>query len=261
MTPAARERANVRDHLLTVSAMAWLILLVEAIGMGGSTRHLAWPEQEPWPFATASVAAGWLLMLAAMMTPLLTAPIRHVRARSFARRRSRAIALFVVGYLTIWMAAGAALVSMAGRAIEAAPAVTPWAAAAIAVVWQFTPAKRHCLNRSHAHPALAAFGVPADLSALRFGLAHACGCLGSCWPLMALSLTVPPPFEMVVMVVATLWLAGERIDGPVPPAWRLHYPRVALRVVMTRASRLRDSRIVPVSHIGTAAEADFSSCR
>ena len=110
MTPAARERANVRDHLLTVSAMAWLILLVEAIGMGGSARHLAWPAQEPWPLAAASVAAGLLVMLAAMMTPLLTAPVRHVHARSFARRRSRAIALFMVGYLAIWMVGGAALV-------------------------------------------------------------------------------------------------------------------------------------------------------
>jgi len=235
MTPEARERANVRDHLLTVSAMAWLILLVEAIGMGGSTRHLAWPEQEPWPFATASVAAGWLLMLAAMMTPLLTAPIRHVRARSFARRRSRAIALFVVGYLAIWMVGGAALVAVVGRAVEAAPAVAPWAVALIALVWQLTPAKQHCLNRSHAHPALAAFGASADLAALRFGLVHACGCFGSCWPLMALSLTVPPPVEMAVMVAATLWLAGERFDGPTSPAWRLRYPRVALRVVTTRA--------------------------
>lgn len=141
----------------------------------------------------------------------------------------------MVAYLAIWMAGGAALVSVAGRAVGAAPAAAPWAAAAIAAVWQLTPAKQRCLNRSHAHPALAAFGVPADLAALRFGLAHAYGCLGSCRPLMALSLTVSPPIEMAVMVVATLWLAGERIDGPAPPLWRLHYPRTALRVVTTRA--------------------------
>lgn len=183
--------------------------------------------------AYVSLAAGWLLMLTAMMTPLLTAAVRHVRARSFARRRGRAVALFLAGYLAVWMVGGAVLVMAADRAVAAAPAAAPWCAAVVAVLWQCSSAKQRCLNRSHAHPPLAAFGAEADLAALRFGFAHAHWCLGSCWPLMALSLTVPTPTGLVVMAVATLWLAGERFEGPAPPAWRVHYPRVALRVAAT----------------------------
>jgi len=46
----------------------------------------------------AKLAAGSALMIAAMMSPLLMAPLRHVRDRSFARRRARAMLLFVAGY-------------------------------------------------------------------------------------------------------------------------------------------------------------------
>jgi len=37
------------------------------------------------------------------------APLRHVRERSFARRRTRAMLLVVLGYLAVWMAAGMVL--------------------------------------------------------------------------------------------------------------------------------------------------------
>src|ERR1700681_437080 len=57
----------------------------------------------------AQLAAGWALMVAAMMSPLLVAPLRHVRDRSFARRRAWSMLLFVAGYLAVWMTAGAAL--------------------------------------------------------------------------------------------------------------------------------------------------------
>src|SRR3954469_6845468 len=51
----------------------------------------------------ARLAAAWALMIVAMMTPLLVAPLRHVRDRSFARRRTRALSLFALGYFAIWM--------------------------------------------------------------------------------------------------------------------------------------------------------------
>ena len=47
------------------------------------------------------------------MAPLLIAPVRHVRDRSFALRRARSIGLFVAGYAAIWMAAGVMLMALA----------------------------------------------------------------------------------------------------------------------------------------------------
>ena len=46
------------------------------------------------------LASGWALMLAAMMPPIVVAPLRHVRDRSFATRRARAMLLFVGFVLT-----------------------------------------------------------------------------------------------------------------------------------------------------------------
>src|ERR1700689_3519407 len=55
------------------------------------------------------LASGWALMLAAMMPPIVVAPLRHVRDRSFASRRARATLLFVAGYASVWMVAGVGL--------------------------------------------------------------------------------------------------------------------------------------------------------
>jgi len=52
--------------------------------------------------SATSLLSGWLLMLAAMMPPLVAGPLGHVQERSFARRRLRAMSLFVIGYLAVW---------------------------------------------------------------------------------------------------------------------------------------------------------------
>ena len=101
MTPAARERSQIRVPMLLVSAAAWVLVVLAPHGV---VIHAHDPR---------SLAVGWALMLTAMMLPLLVAPVRHVRDRSFAWRRPRAIALFVAGYGAIWMTAGALLLSLA----------------------------------------------------------------------------------------------------------------------------------------------------
>jgi len=53
----------------------------------------------------AQLALDSALMIAAMMLPLIIAPLRHVRDRSFARQRARATILFVAGYGVMWMIA------------------------------------------------------------------------------------------------------------------------------------------------------------
>ena len=62
----------------------------------------------------AQRASGWLPMLA-VMTPLIVAPLRHVRERSFAHRRVRAMVLFVIGYGAVWMIAGLGLQILPGQ--------------------------------------------------------------------------------------------------------------------------------------------------
>jgi predicted metal-binding membrane protein len=230
MTPAARERAQVRVPVLFVSAAAWILLVFEPGGMAGHAHHSAATTAPP------SLAFGWALMVAAMMAPLLIAPIRHVRDRSFARRRLRAIALFTAGYFAVWMAAGAVLLALSQVIRQAAPeSSVPFAlAAVIAMVWQFSPAKQRCLNRGHAHPQLPAFGRAADMGAFRFGLTHGVWCAGSCWALMLLPLLISRG-HLVAMAAVTIWLLGERLERPLPPRWGLQVPSKAARLIAAQA--------------------------
>jgi len=240
MTPAARERAQVRTPVLFISAAAWILLVA---GPGGTALSAHCPPAMAASLKLllavnppAVLAAGWALMLAAMMAPMLIAPVRHVRDSSFARRRARAIMLFVAGYAAVWMAAGAMLMALALAVRLAAP--ESWLVVAlgtvIALVWQFSPFKQRCLNRGHAHFELAAFGVAADIGALRFGLTHGVWCVGSCWALMLLPLLVSRG-HVAAMAAVSLWLFAERFDTPMPPRWRLRGPGRAARIVIAQA--------------------------
>lgn len=233
MTPAARERAQVRAPVIFVSASAWILLVFEPGAIAGHAHHSAAMAGGNAPPA---LALGWALMVAAMMAPLLIAPIRHVRDRSFARRRARAIALFAVGYFAVWMAAGAVLLALSPAIQHTAPeSAAPLAlTAVIAMVWQFSPAKQRCLNRGHAHPQLPAFGRAADIGALRFGLTHGVWCAGSCWALMLLPLVISRG-HLLAMAAVTLWLLGERLERPLPPRWSLQIPSKAARLVAAQA--------------------------
>ena len=81
-------------------------------------------------------------MLAAMTPPLIVAPLRHVRERSFAHRRARAMFLFVIGYGAVWMIAGVGLQVMALAAQLASSDTLMCLAlsAAAATLWQVSPA-------------------------------------------------------------------------------------------------------------------------
>jgi predicted metal-binding membrane protein len=182
-------------------------------------------------------------MLAAMMLPLLNAPVRHVRARSFAQRRARAITLFVIGYAMIWMAAGVVLLTVS-VVIHLIPLESPLLMASIALValvWQCSPVKQRCLNYGHTHPALAAFGAAADIDALRFGLTHGVWCVGSCWALMLLPLLVSHG-HLAVMAAVALWLAAERLNKPLTPRWHLRAPSKAARIAVAQA-RMRATQL------------------
>jgi len=233
--------------LATASLVAWSML-----AFGGSTLMLpALCSASAWPVmplsasfdsalvfnAPARLAWGWALMLAAMMLPLVVAPLRHVRERSFARRRTRAMLLFVLGYLAVWMAAGMVLQVAAVVALWTVPLPLTWFAVALAVamLWQVSPAKQWCLNRCHRKPALAAFEPAADHDAFRFGLANGAACAGACWALMLLMLLAGKG-QFPAMIAIMLFLLAERLESPAPLAWQWRGGAKAIRLV---AARLR----------------------
>src|SRR6516225_6656600 len=96
------------------------------------------------PERIASLCSGWGLMLAAMMAPLVVAPVRHLCDRSVPRRRTRAIVLFGSGYVAVWMAAGVMLLALAiaARLIVYESYAMVSVGTLIALIWQFSPVKQ-----------------------------------------------------------------------------------------------------------------------
>lgn len=170
-----------------------------------------------------SMAGSWLLMLVAMMTPILAGPLFHLWASSLRRRRWRAIGLFLAGYLAIWMAM-APILMLAGvtlRVMAAAVAVPGGVAAlALAYLWQATPWQQRCLNRCHWTPRIGAFGLAADGDCLRFGVANALWCVGTCWALMLASLAAQGA-HLAVMAGGAAVMIAERLRPGRPARWHL----------------------------------------
>jgi predicted metal-binding membrane protein len=187
-------------------------------------------------------------MLGAMMPPLLAPQLRHVVARSLTRRRIRAALLFLLGYLLMWLMAGAVLTlgSLLLGSVAIAAAVPRLAAAAlIAVFWQATPLKQSSLNRCHGKPPLAAFGLRAEADAFGYGAAHGAWCIGSCWALMLLPLAAGPSLHFPVMAVVMIMLIVERARVPKLVRWGAALPRLprSSRALFTKMGAAFSQRI------------------
>jgi predicted metal-binding membrane protein len=248
VTYDAREPARVRNLVLFLSAITWLLLLIDpgSISMfahcPATTSGTSWPASFHMLLAMnppAQLAAGWALMLVAMMSPVLIQPIRHIRLRTFTHRRARSIMFFVAGYAAIWMVLGGALpfVSLAGSLSAPRSYLLAGSIALFAVLWQFSPIKQRCLNRCHAHRELAAFGIAADFDALHFGTTHGIWCAGSCWALMLFPMLLPSG-HMVAMAAVAILIFSERLEEPRHPCWGWRGLGKAVRIVISQ-TRIR----------------------
>src|SRR5690242_13378642 len=145
MTAGTEDPGQVRRSLHAISALAWLLIAVETISGGRWMDHRDLPAGGT--SGLASLAASWLLMLTAMMSPLLVHPVAHLRARSLTRRRTRMVTLFTCGYLTIWLSAGGVLSAAAATLLRTSPAPALLVVLTVGLVWHATPARGWCLNR------------------------------------------------------------------------------------------------------------------
>jgi predicted metal-binding membrane protein len=236
MSVFARWPAALRQQpmpLLAVSAAGWTLLALQDTSYAVPALCLS---------AGASAAAGliaaltfnpplwlglaWLAMLLAMMPPLLAQPLLYLWHRSLRRRRARAIALFVIGYGTVWLAAGIVLTMLAIALDVMSPLSGLALALLIALVWQVTPVKQVCLNRCHSQPPLAAFGLRADADALRYGMTHGIWCAGACWALMLVPL-MAGRLHLAAMAAVMLFQVVERMRPGRAPRWGAALPSLA----------------------------------
>ena len=177
--------AGIVAALLACATAAWMVTIDEAGSMGKGGIAMV---------GAALFLITWLVMMVAMMFPSV-APMTLAFA-SVTRSRGEGIlptAVFVLGYLLVWTAAGVVplvVLQTASHIWMVPPSWLPRVSGAVIIaagVYQFTPLKDICLRacRSpmgfmHSHDF---GGGPA--SAVRAGASHGFFCLGCCWALMA----------------------------------------------------------------------------
>lgn len=243
MIYTARDLARVRNPVLLVSAVMWILILAEPGGMG-TIAHCPVMSSGAMPSLRmllhmnppGTLAAGWALMLGAMMSPVLIPPLYYIRLRSFTHRRARSSVIFVAGYAIVWMAFGGVLLAteLSVRVIAPQSLLPAAVVFLLAVVWQFSPVKQRCLNRCHSHNELAAFGAAADWHALRFGLTHGIWCAGSCWALMLFPMLLSQG-HTAAMAAVTVLICSERLEQSTPPSWRVRGFGAVTRIAAARS--------------------------
>jgi predicted metal-binding membrane protein len=178
-------------------------------------------------------AAGWLLMIAAMMLPT-TLPLLEIFRRITAGRpdASRLVGLVVCGYALAWFAFGLAA-HAADVFLHAAAGKMPWvvvngwavgaAVLGAAGLFQFSALKYRCLDKCRTP-----FGFVVERwrgrapgrEALHLGIAHGAFCVGCCWALMLLMFVVGTGSVGWMLALSAVMAAeknlprGKRLSAP-----------------------------------------------
>jgi predicted metal-binding membrane protein len=198
--------------LVAVALVAWIVTVDRMDGMdagpGTSLGGLGW------------FTGVWATMMAAMMLPS-AAP--SVRMFSRTARRPATTAVFVAGYLAVWVVFGLVAYGVYRVIAGLHPGVLAWdrggpwiagGAVLAAALYQLTPLKRMCLShcRSPLHFLLARWR-PGRGGALRMGAEHGAYCAGCCWALMLVLFAVGIMSIFWMLVVAAIVFAEKVLPG------------------------------------------------
>ena len=228
-----RDRAVLGGALVGLSAVAWLSLVAWA-----SSPYAPYLGHEagvtaPVPLEAALFAAGWVLMILAMMLPSSIPLV--VTFGALVRRRPRPrllVGLLLGGYLVVWAAFGLGAWVL-DRAIHAAVEALPWlaehpqlilgATLAVAGLWQFSPLRDRCLDECRTPLGFVVArwrGTEPRREALAMGIAHGAFCIGCCWSLMLVMFGV----GMTSLALMLLLGAVTAVEKNVASGRRLSHP-------------------------------------
>lgn len=242
-----RHRRVFASLLAVLAAAAWLSLWMWARSPYGRwLEHGDWTASGPmaaalcrfvpggsWLLPASFAAAGWLLMIAAMMLPTTLRLVDSFERMTRQRRDgARLLGLLVLGYSAVWGAFGLvahvldALLRLAINESSWLSQHTRWIGIAIvagAGAFQFSALKYRCLEKcrtplsfviEHWH------GVAPQREALALGVHHGLFCLGCCWALMLLMFAVGTGSLGWMLVLAAVMAIeknlpwGRRLSAP-----------------------------------------------
>jgi predicted metal-binding membrane protein len=215
----------------TVVAAAWIALLA---GLGMHRSHLG---MHHGPLGPVAGLPGWSLMVVAMMVPVTLPAVRYVGLNSMRSRRRRAMALYTVTYVGVWVLFGITALGFE-HVVRAHLGVShPLLLAvmlAVAGAWQLTRAKRRALFACGRTVALPPLGRRADAACMRYAVLQGWRCVKSCWAIM-LVMVVVGHSSLVLMVALTalvvaeeLTVSGRRLTRPAAGALGLAAVAIAL---------------------------------
>ncbi|HSD54472.1 MAG TPA: DUF2182 domain-containing protein [Burkholderiales bacterium] len=171
-------------------------------------------------------AAGWVVMIAAMMLPT-TFPLLDIFRRITAGRRDakQLLALVIAGYILAWLGFGLVAHGL-DLVVHAAARDTAWliangwvigaALVGTAGLFQFSSLKYRCLDKCQTPFGFVAErwrGVAPGREALRVGLDHGAFCVGCCWALMLLMFVVGSGSVGWMLALAAVMAAEKNLPG------------------------------------------------
>jgi predicted metal-binding membrane protein len=229
---ARRDQAILGGLLVALAASAWAALLLWGASPYGRYLHHE-GGVGPLPLEAVLFAAGWVLMIVAMMLPS-SVPLVVTFGRLVGRRRRPGllVVLLLAGYLAVWAAFGLASWVL-DRGIHAAVDALPWLAAHPQLImgttllgaglWQFSPLRDRCLEECRSPLGFVMNrwrGVSERREAVAMGIAHGAFCVGCCWSLMLVMFGVG-----LSNVAAMLVLGGlTAVEKNLPSGRRLTHP-------------------------------------
>ena len=227
-----RDRVIVGAGLAGLVLLAWVYLLRMARAMAEMEAHaamgMAMPQMQTWGMADLWLLfLMWGVMMVAMMVPTAAPMIMLVAAVDRRRPdRSRPVArtgIFVLGYLTAWMAYSALAVSaqwglhaaaLLSSAMVSTSRYLGGAILIVAGIYQWTPLKRVCLTTCRSPMGfLMSEWRDGSAGAWVMGLRHGLYCVGCCWVLMALLFVAGVMNLAWVALIAALVLVEKVVPG------------------------------------------------
>ncbi len=195
-----------------LAGVAWLMLYLLSAADADQTIHHS-DGAAGSLIAVARSVGSWGLMSFAMMMPATLPAVRHVALNSIRTRRRRAMALYALAYLAVWIVYGVLVVTVVALAIRGGASDRQLVVfmLAMATVWQLTRTKRRSVIACRRTVPLPPEGWRADVACMHFGVLQAWRCLVSCWPLMLLMAVVGHEFTLMI-ALALIVLAEERLS-------------------------------------------------
>jgi predicted metal-binding membrane protein len=200
-----RDRMVVLAGLVGVTAVAWIYLVVIALGMAEMPatvgEAMAMAHAKPWSALDFLLMfLMWAVMMVGMMVPS-AAPMILLFATISRKSREQGgafvpVGVFASAYVVVW-GGFSLLATLLQWLLDQSLLLTPMMASASPIlggglligagIYQLTPLKSACLQHCRSPIHFISHGWrPGVRGALRMGLEHGLFCLGCCWVLMGL---------------------------------------------------------------------------